>query len=98
MCVHVCVRVCVCVCVRVCVSVCACVRVCVCVCVRAYVGVHACMCMCHNKKKVPGEWQARQMIPAASTTVTQEKYNKSKRPFSSVDHYHPYRRKKEAVH
>ena len=31
-------------------------RACVCVCV--------CVCVCHNGKKVPDEWQARQVIPA----------------------------------
>ena len=65
------------------------VRACVCVCV----------CVCHNEKS------ARRMASTTSDTgdtsskqqqaQRKENYNKRKRPVSSVDHCHPYRRKKE---
>ena len=61
--------------------------------------------VCHNEKRV-----ARRMASTTSDTgdtsskqqqaQCKENYNKSKRPVSSVDHCHPYRRKKrrEAVY
>ena len=74
-------------------------HVCVCVCVCL------CACVCHNEKR-----GARRMASTTSDTgdtsskqqqaQCKENYNKSKRPVSSVDHCHPYRRKKrrEAVY
>ena len=68
-------------------------------------GARACVCVCHNEKK-----GARRMASTTSDTgdtsskqqqaQCKENYNKSKRPVSSVDHCHPYRRKKrrEAVY
>ena len=66
---------------------------CVCVCV--------CVCLCESR------WRksARRMARTSNTGDTssedpeqqaqrKEKYNKSKRPFSSIDHCHPYRRKR----
>ena len=57
------------------------------------------MCVCHNEKK-----GARRMASTTSDTgdtsskqqqaQRKENYKKSKRPVSSVDHCHPYRRKK----
>ena len=78
------------------------VRVCVCVCVC--VCVRVCVCVCVTKKK-----SARRMASTTSDTgdtsskqraQRKENYNKRKRPVSSVDHCHPYRRKKrrEAVY
>ena len=69
------------------------------------VRVRVCVCVCVTMKKVPDEWQARQTIPAilqvssSKHNAKKKNYNKSKRPVSSVDHCHPYRRKKrrEAV-
>ena len=106
-CERVCVRVCACACVRarVCAHVCACACVRARVCARALVCV--CVCVCHNEKK-----GARRMASTTSDTgdtsskqrqaQCKENYNKSiiKRPVSSVDHCHPYRRKKrrEAVY
>ena len=82
---------------------------CVGVCVHAYVCMCGCMCVymcvCVTMKK-----SARQMASTTSDTgdtsckqqqaQRKENYNKSKRPVSSVDHCHPYRRKKrrEAVY
>ena len=42
-------------------------------------GVHACVrvCMCHNEKKVPDEWQARQATPAI-LQVSSSKHNAKK--------------------
>ena len=74
-------------------------RLCVCAHARAR------MCVCHNEKR-----GARRMASTTSDTgdtsskqqqaQRKENYNKSKRPVSSVDHCHPYRRKKrrEAVY
>ena len=69
-----------------------CVCVCVCVCV---------LCVCVTMKK-----SARQMASMTSDTgdtsskqqqaQCKENYNKSKRPVSSVDHCHPYRRKRRS--
>ena len=62
------------------------------------------VCVCHNEKS------ARRMASTTSDTgdtsskqrqaQRKENYNKRKRPVSSVNHYHPYRRKKrrEAVY
>ena len=36
-----------------------------------------CVCVCHNKKKVPDEWQARQAIPAI-LQVSSSKHNANK--------------------
>ena len=67
--------------------------------------VCVCVCVCHNEKR-----GARRMASTTSDTgdtsskqqqaQCKENYNKSKRPVSSVDHCHPYRRKKrrEAVY
>ena len=69
----VCIRPCICVCLRACVR--ACVHACVCVCV----------CVCVTIKKLPGEWQAQQAIPAILRAGKQQqaqrkqKYNKTKR-------------------
>ena len=67
-----------------------CVCVCVCVCVRAHASV--------AMKNVPDEWQALQVTPGdtSSKQHANKKYNKIKRPVSSVDHCHPYRRKKKS--
>ena len=66
---------------------------------------HAYRCVCVTMKK-----SARRMASTTSDTgdtsskqqqaQRKENYNKSKRPVSSVDHCHPYRRKKrrEAVY
>ena len=58
-----------------------------------------CVCVCVTMKK-----SARRMASTTSDTgdtsskqqqaQRKENYNKSKRPVSSVDHCHPYRRKK----
>ena len=72
---------------------------------HACVPVCVCVCVCHNEKR-----GARRMASTTSDTgdtsskqqqaQRKENYNKSKRPVSSVDHCHPYRRKKirEAVY
>ena len=66
---------------------------------------HKCLrvCVCHNEKK-----SARRMASTTSDTgdtsskqqqaQRKENYNKIKRPVSSVDHCHPYRRKGEEKH
>ena len=67
------------VCMRGCVSVSVCVRahawvrVCLCLCVRVCVRV----CVCHNEKKVPDEWQARQATQAI-LQVSSSKHNAKK--------------------
>ena len=59
------------------------------------------VCVCFTLKKVPEEWQALQVTPAilqASSSkhnAKKNQYNKGERPISSVDHCHPYRRKKD---
>ena len=75
----------------------SCLCVCLCLCLF-------CRCVCHNEKS------ARRMASMTSNTndtssklqqaQRKENYNKRKRPVSSVDHCHPYRRKKrrEAVY
>ena len=32
-------------------------------CTRLYVRVYVRVCVCHNEKKVPDKWQARQVMP-----------------------------------
>ena len=68
---------------------CVCVSVCVhahswvlYVCVRACVHnvcayVCVCVCVCHDEKKVPDEWQARQATPA-TLQVSSSKHNAKK--------------------
>ena len=76
-------------------------------CINVHLDTCVCasVCVCHNEKK-----SARRMASTTSDTddtsskqqqaQRKENYNKSKRPVSSVDHCHPYRRKKrrEAVY
>ena len=79
--------VCVCACVRACECVRMCARACVraCVCARAHVCVRAWARaqarLCHNEKRVPDKWQARQAIPAtlqvSSSKHNTNKYNKN---------------------
>ena len=39
--------------------------------------VRACVCVCHNEKKLPDEWQARQATPAI-LQVSSSKHNAKK--------------------
>ena len=64
----------------------------------------------HDEKKVPDEWQARQVKQYTSDTSNTCKQKKtqctrknrkkknSKRPISLIGHCHPYRRKREAIY
>ena len=77
---------------------------CFCVCVCVYMCVHVCVhvCVCVTlKKKVPDECMASttdkryRRFFKQQQAQRKENDNKSKRPVSSVDHCHPYRRKRE---
>ena len=64
----------------------------------------ACVCLrvCHNEKKEPNECQERQATQAilqvnSIVSPTQRKYKNGKR-LVSEDHYHSYRRKREAMY
>ena len=84
----------------VCVCVCVCVRACVCVRVRVRAYVRA----CHNEKSARRNASTTSDTGDTSSKQQQaqrkENCNMSKRPVASVDHCHPYRRKKrrEAVY
>ena len=79
------------VCMRACAHACVCEFVCVCVCV----------CVCVTMKKKSARRMASMTSDTGDTSSKQQqaqckqKY-KSKRPVSSVDHSHPYRRKKRS--
>ena len=74
--------------------------------VQQYVCVCVCVCVCVTMKKGGARRMASTTSDTGDTSSKQqqaqckENYNKSKRPVSSVDHCHPYRRKKrrEAVY
>ena len=51
--------------------------------------------MCHNEKKCQTNGKHDQRYSSSRKHTAKENYKKSKRPVSSVDHCHPYRRKKE---
>ena len=60
------------------------------------------LCVCVTMKKSARRMASTTIASDAGDTASKQqqaqckqKYNKSKRPVSSVDHCHPYRRKKE---